>query len=1290
MTLRAVRQAICGPWGIGLLTAGIFLLDLFTPTGWADPILYLLPLAFTYDIPRPRLPLELSAVLTLLLLAGSLLSPMGIDPTGTAFNRTLIAAVIWAFAFGMVNRKQLRDQAATATVGRVQAERRLAESETRFAQLVSEVREYAILMLGPDGRIESWNAGAERLTGYRAEEVLGTHYSRFHRPQDVEAGRPRALLEQALREGRVEDEGWRVRKDGTHFLADVVTTALRTPSGQVIGFAKIVRDVTERNRLQEQFRLAVEAAPSGMLLTDEEGRIQLVNAQIETIFGYPRAELLGQPLEMLVPGGLSRPHQPPRADVPIRSETAEHERAREVEGRRKDGTLVPLEIGLNPIQTLSGRRVLASMVDISERLRAERERRALDERLRMIVNSMEEVVWSSSVDLTQIHYISPSSTTVYGRTPEEFVTVPLLWLTVIHDDDQATAMQAVEQLHRTGQFDTEYRIVRPDGSVRWLHDRGRVIKDETGQAVRIDGIASDITDRQSAKAVLQDSESRFRSTLDSMMEGCQIIGFDWSYLYINQVAARHGRRTREEFLGRTVMEMYPGIERTELFGSLRRCMTDRTAFSCETDFLFPDGATGVFDIKVQPVPEGIFVLSHDVTDRRQAEKAFRESRERSELLIRYAPVALAMFDREMRYLAVSDRWLTDFQLGDASLIGRSYYDVFPDIPPQWKAVHQRGLGGEVVRNDEDRWVRADGSTRWLRWEVRPWHLADGPVGGIVMFAEDIADRKQAELALARLNAELEDRVRVRTEELANANKELRESSRRFRAIFNSTFQFTGLLSTEGRLLEVNQSALEFAGVPASEVLGRYYWETPWWSHSADAQQQLRSAIDAAVRGDFIRFETTNRSFEGTLAVLDFSVKPILDEHRTVVLLVVEGRDITERKRVEDAVERTKSDLDVKVQERTAELSHVNARLEREVGERRAAEQRLRLVVESAPSGIVLVDEAGTIRLVNRRIEEQFGYSRDELIGESVERLIPEPLRMGHVAHRRRYVASPETRPMGKGRELHGLRKDGTEFPIEIGLSPIRMPEGTGVLASVVDITERKRLEAQLRRTECIAELGTLASGMAHEIGTPMNVILGRAEYLLQRSSDETMKKGLTTIVTQVERITRVMKQLLAFARRRSPERRAVDLCQTIEESLEMFRERLGRRRIVVERHIEGSLPAVRADPDQMTQILINLIMNSIHAMPEGGTIRIAARCRDRHVTLDVADTGHGMPPAVVEKIFDPFFTTKDTGEGTGLGLTVVKGIIEEHEGTISVSSEVDKGTTISLSLPVDASATGVN
>jgi PAS domain S-box-containing protein len=333
--------------------------------------------------------------------------------------------------------------------------------------------------------------------------------------------------------------------------------------------------------------------------------------------------------------------------------------------------------------------------------------------------------------------------------------------------------------------------------------------------------------------------------------------------------------------------------------------------------------------------------------------------------------------------------------------------------------------------------------------------------------------------------------------------------------------------------------------------------------------------------------------------------------------------------------------------------------------------------------MLLVDESGTIVMVNASALHQFGYEREELLGKSVELLVPGPSRSDHQQHRAGFIKGPQVRSMGEGRELFGLRKDGSAFAVEIGLTPIQTTKGMRVVASIVDISERKRLEIQLRQAERLAELGTLASGMAHEIGTPMNVILGRAEYLIQRTADEGMKKGLATIVTQVERITKVMNQLLAFARRRTPERQAVDFGEILDDSLEMFQERIAQSRITVEKTIEPSLPPVHADRDQLIQVLINLVMNSIHAMPEGGRLRLGLAREGNSVCLEVSDTGHGMPEEIRSKVFEPFFTTKDFGKGTGLGLTVVKGIIEEHGGTIAVESAVDKGTTFWIRLPLD-------
>jgi two-component system, sporulation sensor kinase E len=463
----------------------------------------------------------------------------------------------------------------------------------------------------------------------------------------------------------------------------------------------------------------------------------------------------------------------------------------------------------------------------------------------------------------------------------------------------------------------------------------------------------------------------------------------------------------------------------------------------------------------------------------------------------------------------------------------------------------------------------------------------------------------------------------------------------FEHIFEASKDAIGYATTDGTILLINRAFSELTGFSREELLTMNVRDLIPEQHRKQRNHVLAQVFQTGEPGEYeIEYLRKNGS-QVPVSITVFVVKREDGESMGVAAIV---RDLTERKH---------------------------------------AEEQFRLVVESSPNGLLMVDEQGIIRMVNRQVDQLFGYERAELIGQPVEILVPQQMRSNHAGDRAEFIAHSESRAMGKGRDLYGVRKDGQEFPLEIGLSPVRTPNGMRVLASVVDISERKRNEEHLQKAERLAELGTLASGMAHEIGTPMNVILGRAEYLLQRTADEGMKKGLGTIITQIERITKVMNQLLAFARRRTPERQAIDLAEIVEDSLEMFQQRIAHSCITVEKSIEANVPSVHADRDQLIQVLINLIVNSLHAMPDGGRLRLSLAREGRHVCLGVSDTGHGMPEEIRSKVFEPFFTTKDFGKGTGLGLTVVKGIVEEHGGTIAVESVVDKGTTFWIRLPLD-------
>jgi PAS domain S-box-containing protein len=281
----------------------------------------------------------------------------------------------------------------------------LGQTEDRlFRMIVEGTREYAIFLLDSQGLVATWNAGAERIKGYKAQEVIGRHFRLFYVQADIEDGKPEHALALALKEGRFEEDALRIRKDGTQFWSRVVITALRDDNGVPIGFAKFTRDIAGQQRGADLFRLALEAAPTGMIMVNPKGSIVLVNTQVERLFGYNRAELVGRQMEMLVPERFRARHPGFRKGFFEDPKARPMGAGRDLFGRRKDGTEVPVEIGLTPLQTPDGDFVLSSVVDISQSKHAEEERERLLDQLRLTNVDLTATLKERGVLLQEIHH----------------------------------------------------------------------------------------------------------------------------------------------------------------------------------------------------------------------------------------------------------------------------------------------------------------------------------------------------------------------------------------------------------------------------------------------------------------------------------------------------------------------------------------------------------------------------------------------------------------------------------------------------------------------------------------------------------------------------------------------------------------------------------------------------------------------------------------------------------------------------------------------------------------------
>jgi PAS domain S-box-containing protein len=367
-----------------------------------------------------------------------------------------------------------------------------------------------------------------------------------------------------------------------------------------------------------------------------------------------------------------------------------------------------------------------------------------------------------------------------------------------------------------------------------------------------------------------------------------------------------------------------------------------------------------------------------------------------------------------------------------------------------------------------------------------------------------------------------------------------------------------------------------------------------------------------------------------------------------------------------------------------------------------SDEVLRGLLEAAPDAMIAVDETGTIVFANRQTEQLFGWDRTDVVGASVEVLVPE--RFAQHAHLRAgYLAAPATRPMGAASELWARRRDGSEFPVEISLSAIEGPEGLLVAAAIRDIADRlemeaerarQQLESQRQETHRLESLGQLAGGVAHDFNNLLGVILNYATLAERGVDDPVVVDDIQQIRTAAERAAELTRQLLAFARRDLIRPEVVQVDALVERFSQMLARTIGEH-ITLTVDVGREPVSSIVDHHQLEQVLLNLSLNARDAMPGGGVLRIVAgpaevggsdpRAADlepgAYVRIAVQDEGTGMPPEVVDRAFEPFFTTKPPGEGTGLGLATVYGIVQQNRGRVLLRSQVGAGTTVEVYLP---------
>ncbi len=528
-------------------------------------------------------------------------------------------------------------------------------------------------------------------------------------------------------------------------------------------------------------------------------------------------------------------------------------------------------------------------------------------------------------------------------------------------------------------------------------------------------------------------------------------------------------------------------------------------------------------------------------------------------------------------------------------------------------------------------------------------------GGLVhsrAFVRDVTERRLLEEQVHRYTTRLEQAVNERTQQLV-------ASQERYKALFDLVADSVFMVGEDGIIVAVNKREEQALGYSEPQVVGRSILDVVLPFHH-DEMRALLAKIHAGER-QVPTQEVTVRDAAGKDTPVEMDLILVRGSDHTWVM--VQLRDITDRKRLERQMHTYQQELEAKVGERTREIEETKQYLEN--------------LLENANDVIYTLDSEQCFTYVNSKILS-WGYAKEDLLGRPYLALLSK-------RHRGRRLKSTLDIGVKQVYEVEVLTKSGEPRSVMVSVSPLHGVDGEilGVLGIARDMTETKKLEQQIRNSEKLASVGKLAAGVAHEINNPLGGILN-CLYNMRKGtlSPARQEEYLASMEDGLRRVQRIVRQLLDFSQQHNPELALADINQVVNRVLLLTDHLFVPHRVQLGTELAPDLPEIMIDRHMMEQVLMNLVLNAIQAMRSGGVLTISTVVENAHCLIRVRDSGCGISSSVLPRIFDPFFTTKNEGEGTGLGLSVSLGIVERHGGRIMVESEVGKGTTFTVSIPL--------
>ena len=1073
-------------------------------------------------------------------------------------------------------------------------------------------------------------------------------------------------------------------------------------------------------------------APAGHLTMDTHGTIMEANLRAETLFGINRKALIGQPLARFIASDDQDIFHRHCQEV-LKTGTRQ---TCEVPLRKEDGVSRWVCCESLAVHDESGRIThwRMALLDVSERKEAEAVRREALSTLDAIVDG----TFIFDPQTLRFSYVNEGAVQQVGYTREELLRMTPLDLKPEFDEPRFRAMIAplVSGAESAHSFTTVHR--RKDGVDVPVEINLQCVGAGTAQT-RLIAIVRDFTERMKAEKAVTESEQRLNLALDSAQMGV------WELNLTNDTAIRTLRHDQifgypslqpewgsKIFLAHVVPEDQDLVKKRfeEAFATGH--------FNLECRIMWPDqslhwiAAQGRVNRNHKGDPVRMMGVVTDITERKRTE----EERDRF-FTLSLDMMCIAKSDGYFK--RVSPAFTQTLGWTTEEMLARPFLDfVHPDDRlPTLREVEKQVVIGEKVLQFENRYRHKDGSWRMLSWKSVPQ-----PDGTMYAIARDITEQKREEQqfrallesapdahviinqagTITLINRQTEKLFGYTRQELQGQSIELlvperfrgKHTSHRAGFFANPQARAMGTgrelyglrkdgseFPTEISLnpLETDEGLLVVAAI--RDISERKRAEA--------AMREALATLDATVDGTFIfdpqtlRFSYVNEgavrqvgySREELLRMTPLDLKPEFDEprFRAKIAPLVSGAELAHSF---TTVHRRKYGVDVPVEINLQCVGAGTAQarmiaIARDITERKQLEENFRRVVEGAPNAIILVNQKGTIVLVNAQAEILFGYSRKELRGQSIETLVPARFRGAHPGHRAAFFADPTIRAMGVGRDLYGLHKDGREIPIEIGLNPIETKDGRMILSSIIDISERKRAEEEIRRHGQLIEaankeLESFSYSVSHDLRTPLRSIDGFSQALLEDCAgllNEQGKDYLNRIRAASQHMGQLIDDLLNLSRtaRHELRRKSVDLSALALGSADEV------RKIWPGRQVELVVaPGLQAQGDlQLLRIVFdNLLGNAwkFTSKQERATIEVGALSHDGTTAYFVRDNGAGFDMAYATKLFSPFQRLHAMTEypGTGIGLATVQRIVARHGGLVWAEGLVGQGATFYFTL----------